>query len=150
MTGLVREFTKGLWDEIRAEIRDGVPEVQHFAPYTPSHYMNTPPGSAGVAVDEDDPSRDISRPGQELRLYFVIVNDGDGRKSVLRVDEVSLTACGPLSGDSVASPTPTPAATATASPTPPPTVPSSTPSVNIWRTARNRPAPRAARMAGAV
>ena len=35
-------------DAVRAQIREGIPEVQRFAPYTPTHYVNTPRGSASV------------------------------------------------------------------------------------------------------
>jgi len=35
-------------DDIRFRIREGQQEVLRFAPYTPSHYMNTPAGSPGV------------------------------------------------------------------------------------------------------
>ena len=42
-------------DEIRAEIQLGNPDLQHFARFTPSHYMNSPRGSVGVAVEDCTP-----------------------------------------------------------------------------------------------
>lgn len=38
-------------DAVRSQIREGRPDVLRFAPYTPSHYMNTPMGSRGVDAE---------------------------------------------------------------------------------------------------
>ncbi len=69
------------------------------------------------------------RTGQELRLYFGVINDGDGQRSYLRVDEVSLVTCdGGQSGNSpTASPQPTRPPTLTPGPTATPTEAPSTP-----------------------
>ncbi len=62
----------------------------------------------------------VEHAGRRVRLYFGVINDGDARRSYIRLDDVSLRVCG---GVSPASPTSAPA-----SPTPNPT-PTSAPTL---------------------
>jgi hypothetical protein len=67
---------------------------------------------------------------QSLRIYFATVNDGDGRRSYMRVDDVSLVVCdAPASGTpSVNTPTP---ATPTPKPVPATATPSAPPTSSV-------------------
>ncbi|MCB0217922.1 MAG: N-acetylmuramoyl-L-alanine amidase [Chloroflexi bacterium] len=58
--------------------------------------------------------------GQEIRLYFGVINNGDGKRSYLRIDEVSLVVCdGPGDASLPTEPTPAPGPpSATPSPRP--------------------------------
>lgn len=56
--------------------------------------------------------------GQEIRLYFGVINNGDGKRSYLRLDDVSLQICG-LAGTGAPA-TQSPAATAAAASATPP------------------------------
>lgn len=53
--------------------------------------------------------------GQAVRAYFGVYNDGDGQRSYLRLDDVSLVACAELGPTTPSTPSPTP--TAAPSPT---------------------------------
>ncbi len=70
-----------------------------------------------------------ARGGEALTLYFGVINDGDGRKSYLRVDEVSLEACTPLREPPAGTETPDTEPTATPDPSgyPPPRTPDAVP-----------------------
>ena len=81
-------------------------------------------------VYEEDVTRALARyADQSVRLYFAVVNNGDGRKSYLRLDDVSLTVCAdagvsglpttatPLPPSETPRPTEAPPATATPPPT---------------------------------
>jgi hypothetical protein len=60
--------------------------------------------------------------GQEIRLYFGVINNGDGKRSYLRLDDVSLQICGLAGAGAEPSSSPaatTAATTAAASATPP-------------------------------
>ena len=62
--------------------------------------------------------------GQPLRIYFGVVNNGDGRRSYVRFDDVRLEICPAASGQTVdptATHTRAPSATATTPPRPSPT-----------------------------
>ncbi|MEO8084898.1 MAG: N-acetylmuramoyl-L-alanine amidase, partial [Ardenticatenales bacterium] len=61
--------------------------------------------------------------GQALRVYFGVVNNGDGRRSFVRFDEVRLEVCPGPSGQTV-DPTGTATVDTIATPTPTPTTPS--------------------------
>lgn len=64
--------------------------------------------------------------GRAVRVYFGVVNDGDGRRSYMRLDDVSLVACAELGPTTPPTPTarptaaPTVAAVTTATPRPTP------------------------------
>jgi len=45
--------------------------------------------------------------GQEVRLYFGVVNNGDGRRSYMRIDAVELRFCDPAGAGSLPPPSPT-------------------------------------------
>jgi len=61
--------------------------------------------------------------GSSIRVYFGVINDGDGLRSYSRLDDVSLTVCegSPRSPSSAPSATPSPSATITWAPTATPT-----------------------------
>ncbi len=69
--------------------------------------------------------------GEEVQVYFGVVNNGDGRRSYVRIDDVSLVVCagaGTAALTPVAPPSPTAAETATPPrPTAPPTPDARTP-----------------------
>jgi len=77
--------------------------------------------------------------GRAVRVYFGVVNDGDGRRSYMRLDDVSLIVCSGLG--QTTSPTPTP----TARPTPSPTA---TPRTTPTATPQGYPPPRPSATAG--
>lgn len=54
--------------------------------------------------------------GQAVRAYFGVYNDGDGQRSYLRLDDVSLVACAELGPTTPATPSPTAAPSPTATP----------------------------------
>jgi len=56
--------------------------------------------------------------GEQIRLHFAVSNDGDGRRSYMRIDEVSLIVCG--GGSTPVAPTSEATAAPTASPSPSP------------------------------
>lgn len=78
--------------------------------------------------------------GQTLRLYFGVVNDGDGEgKAYMRLDDVSLTLC---HGGATFTPTPTGVTTGTPTVTlTPTTTPTATPTVTPTATSTPTPTP---------
>jgi hypothetical protein len=74
--------------------------------------LNPPATSGWTAYAADLTTALAGRAGQEIRLYFGVINNGDGRRSYLRIDDVALEIC---PGADVHSPTAT-----TGAGTPPP------------------------------
>lgn len=71
-------------------------------------------------------SFDLSAPlaaaaGQEVRLYFGVVNNGDGRRSYMRIDAVELRFCDPAGAGSLPPPSPTEPPTSPTATVEPPT-----------------------------
>ncbi len=60
--------------------------------------------------------------GQAIELVFKVKNDGDGTLSYMRLDDVSLVVCEPVTPAAAPTSTATPSRTPTSSPTPTPTV----------------------------
>lgn len=95
----------------------------------------TLPATSGWQEWRHDVSAALAaREGGRVRLYFGVINDGDGRRSYMRLDDVSLRVCGgvgPASPTAITAPTELPESTstiaaATASPTPTETIAAST------------------------
>ena len=81
-----------------------------------------PPTSEWKAYTFDLTAAVAAAAGQEIRLYFGVVNNGDGHRSYMRVDAVELRLCAPAGAGTLPSPGPTeptaaPTAGSTAEPT---------------------------------
>ena len=99
----------------------------------------TLPANSGWQARQHDLSDALrGHHGERVRLYFGVINDGDGRRSYARLDDVSLKVCGGVGPSSPSSeppvstlPAPTSAppttAVSTVVPTAPPTAPSGSP-----------------------
>ncbi len=84
-------------DELRAEIRSGVPSVQHLSRYTPSHYVNTPPGQPGVDPDtcrrERSDGVEVLCVVDAIREMTAILNESDSSSdSTRRVEALKFLA----------------------------------------------------------
>lgn len=66
-----------------------------------------PPTSAWKAYTFDLTAAVAASAGKEIRLYFGVVNNGDGRRSYMRVDAVELRLCAPAGAGTLPSPGPT-------------------------------------------
>jgi hypothetical protein len=86
-----------------------------------------PAKSGWTTYDLDVTAALAGRGGQAVRVYFAVINNGDGQRSYVRLDDVALVVCGPPGPTSAtATPSPSPVqppdtATPGPSPTPRPT-----------------------------
>lgn len=90
--------------------------------------VSLPAASGWTRYDLDVTDALAGQGGREVRVYFAVVNNGDGQRSYLRLDDVALVVC---AGPGSTSPTASPVASVTPTVPQPTTTagPSATPSV---------------------